>query len=201
MMKQVQRLRPLPPTNLTAGASDGISQTLSWTASARPGTGYKVYYRQTGTSVWLGPSETTNTTTDVSGLSASTSYQYRVTTYNSYGESPPCNMITATTGVSGLPPEPPVGLSDGGFDGFSRQIVNWTSDTSNDHGSPVTSLKVYVSTSGGIFIFLYDPEPDTFYQLIDTLPGVNYQVRITAVNANGESAPSNTISFTGGMGV
>lgn len=98
-----------------------------------------------------------------------------------------------------LPPEPPVGFIDGGPNGNS-EVLSWSADTSNDHGSPVTAVNLYLSTSGGNFLLYgdYDPGPGTTN--VPTEPGVNYQAYITSVNANGESLPSNTVSYIGSMG-
>ncbi|GAA3434712.1 chitinase [Kutzneria kofuensis] len=86
---------PAAPTGLTSTGTTSSSVSLAWTAPSGDVSGYNVY--QNGTKV----ASVSGTSYTVTGLSASTSYQYAVTAYNSVGESPKSATITATTKSSG----------------------------------------------------------------------------------------------------
>lgn len=92
------------PTALALGLAAGTSQWLQWTAPAGAvPTKYTVYYRQTGTSTWL----TANTYDSpmpfavVTGLVASTSYDYMVAAAGPAGQVGPTSaIVTGSTGAA-----------------------------------------------------------------------------------------------------
>ena len=97
---------PAAPSNLTVTGTTSSSVSLSWTAPSGTVSGY--YVSQNGTQV----ATVTGTSATISGLAASTSYSYTVSAYNSAGQSPASNQVSATTagtsgggggGSSGLP--------------------------------------------------------------------------------------------------
>ncbi|MFF4184740.1 chitinase [Streptomyces sp. NPDC001691] len=85
---------PAAPGGLAVGSVGSSSVNLSWGAVSNA-TGYNVY--QGGTKV----QSVTGSSATVTGLSASTSYQFQVTATNSAGESPKSAAVTATTSASG----------------------------------------------------------------------------------------------------
>ena len=94
---------PLPPTSLTATAASSTSVNLSW-ADTSGEEGFKVERKLASSSTWaqIGTTGTDVTTyTDAnSGLTAGTSYNYRVRAYTSAGNSPYSNSASATTPFS-----------------------------------------------------------------------------------------------------
>ena len=96
---------PAAPANLAVTGSTSSSVSLSWTAPPGTVTGY--YVSQDGSQV----SAVTGTSATITGLAASTSYTFTVSAYNSAGQSPASNQVSATTsaassgggGSSGLP--------------------------------------------------------------------------------------------------
>ncbi|HAP01750.1 MAG TPA: chitinase [Bacteroidetes bacterium] len=70
---------PCPkPTNLSSSVINASSVVLSWTVNSCA-VGYQVLYRKTGTTTWSNKNINSNTgTTTLTGLTASTSYQWRV---------------------------------------------------------------------------------------------------------------------------
>ncbi|TLQ44037.1 chitinase [Streptomyces marianii] len=92
---------PPAPGGLTAGAVTSSSVALSWSGSSGA-TGYHVY--RNGTRV----QSVTGTSTTVTGLAASTSYQFRVSAANAAGESAKSAPVTATTSGGGDPGNPSV---------------------------------------------------------------------------------------------
>ncbi|WP_435858351.1 chitinase [Streptomyces sparsogenes] len=85
---------PTAPTGLRTGAVTSSSVALSWTAVSGA-TGYNVYRDGTKVQAVGGTSAT------VTGLAASTSYQFQVTATNAAGESPRSAAVTGTTSAGG----------------------------------------------------------------------------------------------------
>ncbi|WP_065963875.1 glycoside hydrolase family 18 protein [Streptomyces sparsogenes] len=85
---------PTAPTGLRTGAVTSSSVALSWTAVSGA-TGYNVYRDGTKVQAVSGTSAT------VTGLAASTSYQFQVTATNAAGESPRSAAVTGTTSAGG----------------------------------------------------------------------------------------------------
>jgi chitinase len=98
---------PAAPANLAVTGTTSSSVSLSWAAPSGTVTGY--YVSEDGSQV----ATVTGTTATVTGLAASTTYTFTVSAYNSAGESPASNSVSATTaaassgggggGSSGLP--------------------------------------------------------------------------------------------------
>jgi len=96
---------PAAPAGLAVTGTTSSSVSLSWTAPPGTVTGYDV--SQDGSQV----ATVTGTSATITGLAASTSYTFTVSAYNSAGQSPPSNQVSATTsapssgggGSSGLP--------------------------------------------------------------------------------------------------
>ncbi len=92
------------PTNLSAQAITSSGASLYWTAVSG-GTTYYIQYRVSGTTTWT-PVNTTNTSIALTGLTANTTYDYRVSAFCSttYGAYTAINTFTtaATTGC-GVP--------------------------------------------------------------------------------------------------
>ncbi|MFH0866690.1 MAG: M43 family zinc metalloprotease [Bacteroidota bacterium] len=87
------------PSGLTATSIASTTATLSWTAVSAA-TSYNIQYRKTGTTTWSSTTSTTNSKA-VSGLTASTSYEYQVQTVCSSGSSSFSSSYTFTTTSSG----------------------------------------------------------------------------------------------------
>jgi hypothetical protein len=90
---------PVAPSALDATASSSFQINLAWTDGSATEDGFRVERSPNGTSSW---SEIGTTGRDVSsfsdvGLSAGTTYHYRVRAYNAYGTSAYSNVDSATT--------------------------------------------------------------------------------------------------------
>ncbi|MFD7015939.1 chitinase [Streptomyces sp. NPDC059928] len=88
---------PAAPGGLAAGSVSSSSVDLSWGAVSNA-TGYTVY--RDGAKV----QSVTGSSATVTGLSASTSYQFQVSATNAAGESPKSAAVTATTSATGGTP-------------------------------------------------------------------------------------------------
>src|SRR5207245_209698 len=146
---------PQPPTGLTATTVSTSQINLSWTAPANNGgsviTGYKIERSTNGGTTWSTiESNTASTATTFSdtGLTASTTYMYRVSAINSVGTSSPSNTASATTSsIIDTAPGSPTGLTATTVS--SSQInLSWTAPANNG-GSVITGYKIERSTNSG----------------------------------------------------
>ena len=90
-------------TGLTAGTATSSTQPLSWTAPASGGTpsAYTVEYRKSTDTAWtVASTSVTGTSGSVTGLTASTSYDYRVTATNAGGSGTPSAIVSNSTAAS-----------------------------------------------------------------------------------------------------
>jgi len=175
---------PAAPTNLTATQGD-TQISLTWTASAGAATYNVKRSTTTGgpyTAVQTGITGTTCTDT---GLTDGTTYYYIVTAVNSGGESSPSNQASATPNPP--PPPAPAGLT--AVPGNNQVALSWTAST----GAATYNVKRSLVT-GGPYTTVQEGVTGTTWT--DTLVsnGTTYYYIVTAVSANGESAPSSEVS-------
>ena len=179
------------PTGVTAVAASSSSVTVSW-SSVSGATGYYVYrsLSSSGTYSQVGTSTTTSYTN--TGLLANTMYYYRVTAYNNNGESAQSSTVSATT--LGIPPSNPTGVT-ATASSSSSITISWTSV------SGATGYRIYRSSSStGTYSQVGTPTATSY---TDTGLSANtmYFYKVSAVNNNGESAQSSTVSATTSIGV
>lgn len=90
------------PTGLSVSSIGQTSATLSWGAVTGASNGYNVRYRQTGTSSWTTTS-TSNTSLNVTGLTAGTQYEFQVQTKCASNNSSYSSSTTFTTQSGSVP--------------------------------------------------------------------------------------------------
>jgi hypothetical protein len=124
---------PAPPTGLSASAVDASQITVSWTASGGA-TSYKIQRSADGSTGWaqVGTSPTTSFTD--SGLTAATTYYYRVIASNSVGDSGPSSAVSAMTATLVTYSQSPQGNWVGSYGADGYALLNW------NNGSDLTSL-------------------------------------------------------------
>ena len=177
---------PTTPSGLAATAASSSQINLSWTASTdNVGvTGYRVYRN--------GALRATATTTSFadSGLTASTSYSYRVSAIDAAGnESAQSTAASATTQAppDTTPPTVPSGVT---ATAVSASAINlsWTASTDN---VGVTGYKVY---RNGV---LRTTATTTSFADSGLTASTSYSYRVSAIDAAGnESTQSTAVSAT-----
>ena len=193
-----QPTAPASPSSLKASAASTSSITVSWTDSSSDESGFRLERSANGVDFTEVASLGANTTSfGDGGLSAKTTYWYRVRAFNSVGNSGYPNTPSATT--SDAPPSPPVsvGASDNG-DGSAS--VTWVDASSNETGFEVrretwdTRRKVWKSatTIGTV--------PAGVTSLADMTGNgtYRYSVRAVSVGVASSFAGPAEVSVTGG---
>ena len=194
-----------PPHNLRATADGETVIDLAWTAPADTGNskikGYKIEVSSDGGSTWTTRVDNTNDTTDLTykhtGLSAGDTRHYRVSAINSHGTSNPSNVARATT--ESLAPSPPRHLR-ATASGASAIDLAWTAPADTG-GSKVTGYKIEVSSNGGSSFTTLKANTgntDLTYRHGNLAPNTTRHYRVSAINSNGTSRPSNVANATTG---
>ncbi len=191
---------PSTPTNLTATAASATQINLSWTASTdNVGvTGYKVE-RCTGAACanFAQIATPTTTTFNDTGLTASTSYSYRVRANDAAGNnSAYSNTASATTPAAAdtTPPSAPTNLT--ATAASATQInLSWTASTDN---VGATGYKVERCSGAACANFAQIAMPTTTtFNDTGLTASSSYSYRVRANDAAGNnSAYSNTASAT-----
>jgi Domain of unknown function (DUF4082)/Fibronectin type III domain/Bacterial Ig domain len=180
---------PAAPTGVTATTGVGAS-TVSWTAPASDGgspiTGYKVVPYKAGVAQTATTVGAEVTTANVSGLSAGSSYTFKVAAINTVGTGPESAASNAVTPTAPTAPGAPTGLIAAAKS--SSATLSWTAPTSNG-GSAITGYKVtpYIGATAGTATTIGNVETATVTGLTN---GVAYTFKVAAINAIGTSAES-----------
>jgi predicted phage tail protein len=190
---------PTPPDApvATAGTSvTDVSFQANWNASS----GATSYRLDVSTDSGFGSYVTgyqdltvSGTSQAVNGLTASTTYYYRVRAVNAGGTSGNSNTITVTTSSTPTPPATPVATTATSVASTSFQ-ANWNAS------SGATSYRLDVSTDSGFGTYVAGYQDLTVSGTSQAVSGLTasttYYYRVRAVNAAGTSGNSNTITVT-----
>jgi carboxypeptidase T len=187
---------PAAPGNLAATAASSSQINLSWTDSDSSEAGFKIercsgagcsnftQIATTGANV----SSFANT-----GLTASTSYSYRVRAYNSAGDSSYSNTASATTQAAPAIPTAPTNLT---ATTASRSQINlsWADNATNESGFRVERCKG--ATCSNFSQIATVGANVTSYPSTGLTANSTYRFRVRAYNASGNSAYSNIAAAT-----
>jgi large repetitive protein len=166
------------------------SSTLTWTNSTSTAvTGYKVFFRKSGTTSWV---EFTPTSDDVSGttitgLAAATVYQTYVRAYNPGGFADTA-ISSFTTSATSAPSEPQAVTATPAA-GSVR--LAWSAPASNG-GSAITDYTIESSSDAGTTWATITRSASTATAFVVTglTTGTSYVFRVSAKNVVGSSTPS-----------
>ena len=196
---------PGAPTGLSADPGGATSITLSWTAPTNTGgvviSGYQIEFSLNGTSGWTDVESNTGSTGTSyphNGLTASTTYHYRVSAINSVGTGSASTTANATTdAMNATRPQPPASLSATAT-GRSSINLSWTAPSDNG-GSSISAYQIEVSldgTSGWTSLVENTGSTSTSYEHAGLTASSTRHYRVSARNSIGLSDPSNIISAT-----
>jgi GH18 family chitinase len=185
---------PAAPTGLTATAASATQINLSWSDNSNNESLFRIERSPNGTSGWtsVGTASANVTTFNNTGLTASTTYHYRVRAENTNGNSGYSNAVSATTQTTGTIPAAPSGLT--ATAASSSQIdLSWADNSTNETGFRIerslnagTTWELVTTTSANVITFANT----------GLSSGTTYHYRVRAENATGNSAFSNTANAT-----
>jgi hypothetical protein len=183
---------PAAPSNLASLANSQSQITLTWSDNSADETGFKIE-RRTGGGQFaeIGSTNANVATFADTGLTAATSYIYRVRAVNAGGASGYSNETTATTQQSTSAPAAPSNLT--ATANSSTQITLTWSDNSADE----TAFKIERRTGSGSYAEVASTGSNvTSYVDASLTASTSYTYRARAVNTVGPSAYSNEASGT-----
>src|SRR5438445_534581 len=198
---------PDPPRYLSATTVSPSQINLSWWTPVNTGgsviTGYQIERSTDGGTTWNTIVANTGSALYINHysnyfLSANSTYTYRVSAINAIGTSAPSNTASATTSPATVP-DPPRYLNATAVSPSQINLSWWT--PVNSGGSVITGYKIERSTDGGTTwttivantgSALYINHYSNYFLSAST----TYTYRVSAINAIGTSAPSNTASAT-----
>lgn len=177
------------PAGLNTSNITGVSATLSWGAVAGATT-YTVQYKTAASSTWITAGNTTSTTYNLSGLAASTAYNWKVKTDCS-NYSGPANFST-TTGGSGSGCNPPGSLTTTNITTSSAKL-NWgTVSGASNYTVQYKRSNVSTWTTAGTTSAIS-------YTINSLISGTTYNWRVKA-NCSSYSGTKTFTTLTGGGG-
>jgi fibronectin type 3 domain-containing protein len=179
---------PEPPTGVTAKVLSSDSISVSWNP-VRGAIGYYVYRAESasGPYSWLVSDTTATICTDREGLSPATIYYYKVSAYNSAGESSKSSYVYDKT----LDIEPPVPAIPTGVTAEAQSsssiYIKWNSV------SGASGYKIYrAASASGDYSHLVRDTTATICTDSGLSPGT-YYYKVSAYNSAGESSQSSYV--------
>jgi hypothetical protein len=184
---------PSAPRALTASPHLTAGIGLTWQAPASEGSsavsGYRIYRATTNAPTLLATVGNVQSFTDTA-VSKGATYTYLISAINGFGEGPRTAPVTVTRGTT---PSAPTALA---ATASGQAIALKWSPPASDGGTPVTGYRVYRGTTAGNATELATIGASaTTYTDKTVAKRTTYVYRITALNALGESAGSNSVTI------
>jgi fibronectin type 3 domain-containing protein len=175
---------PDTPTGVTATASS-FNITVSW-SSVSGATSYYLYRSTSASGTYTRVATPSTTSYTNTGLSAGTTYYYKVSAYNGSGESAESSYTSATT--SATAPGTPTGVTATATSP-NTITVNWSSVPG------ATGYYIYYSTSAsGTYNSLSGSFSSTVGYITECSANTTYYFKVSAYNSYGESTQSAYVS-------
>ena len=194
---------PTAPTGLTATASGSNQINLSWTTPSDNGgeilRGYAIEVSTNAGTSWtylVGGTGSLATTYEDMGLTAGETRHYRVYANTRNYQSVPSNVAHATTDARAAP-DAPTGLT-ATASGPTQINLSWTAP-SNNGNTAITGYKIEVSANAGTSwsdLVENTGSSATTYEDMGLTAGETRHYRVSAINSDGESDPSNVANAT-----
>ncbi|GBU25803.1 hypothetical protein R83H12_02461 [Fibrobacteria bacterium R8-3-H12] len=173
---------PDPPAGVTAMANSTNSISIGW-GTVSGATGYYIYRSTT----MVGPYERIGSSTSTSytdgGLSSGATYYYRVSGYNSGGESDQSSEAFATTW-----PGTPIGLVATASSSVNSITVSW------EEVSGATGYRIYRNTTSSGTFTQVGTSGSASYTDAGLGAVTTYYYKVTAYNSGGEGTQSSYVS-------
>ncbi|MFM8395990.1 MAG: fibronectin type III domain-containing protein, partial [Acidobacteriota bacterium] len=184
---------PAAPSGLRVTLESPTSVVLNWTDNSANETGFRVWRRVglAGSFVEIGTTVQNQTVFPNASLAANTTYTYRVTSFNSFGDSGNSNEVSMTTpGDQPSPPAAPTGLT-ATLSAPTRVQLNWIDVSDNETGY---RIRRRIGSSGSYTDVAIVGQNVNFYEDPGVTPNTTVFYRVFAFNNNGESSGSNEAS-------
>jgi hypothetical protein len=173
------------PTGLTATAITATSATLGWTAVSGAAS-YNIQYRIVGATTWTATTSTTNSKS-VSGLTASSNYEFQVQTVCANGNSAFTTSGTFTTSAVTVTCSLASGLTASAITSSAANLA-WTAVT----GANSYNVQYRIV---GVAAWIAATSTTNLKAISGLTASSNYEFQVQTVCANGSSAFTASASF------
>jgi hypothetical protein len=185
---------PNAPSGLSATTASSSQINLNWTDNSIDETGFELKRATdsgfTQNVVWIGGIQGTSYSN--TGLSASTTYYYKVRAQGTTQNSAYSNVISATTSAPGTPPNAPSNLAASAVSSTQANLT-WSDNSSDETGFELARAIDSGFTQNVVSI---PGIQGASYSNTGLNPSTTYYYKVRAQGTGGNSAYSSTVSVT-----